>query len=448
MNSVKPQSMTEPGGPGSPGTPNSPAIGVYGTTEERPEVAHPGAAEAIRVGSRFQGIGRRAFLGAAASAALGISTRGRADRESPALAIYAETLLTMAGPPIRNGVVLVRGGRIAAIGAGISVPSGAAILRATVVMPGLIDAHTHLGCLYERDEPLDAITPDLCIRDGFDASDPALQQAVRAGVTAACVMPGNGNAIGGQGSLYRLGASLGLLREYAAQKFSLTAANSQRNPTSRGGVIALIRAALDGARRGQAVSSVTQTDLLSGFPTRLDERARALLPVVSGERPVFVHAPASDDVENALAIFDTYRLKGCLLHASQAFEVSEEIARRHLPVVLGPLRFEDDDRTLTNAGRLAKAGIPVAFCSDAPLSDPASLRLSAALAVKYGMDRTAATRALTRTPAEILGVDKQTGSLQRGMDADLLLLSGDPLNLTSRVLAVVSGGLVAYAARR
>ena len=152
-------------------------------------------------------------------------------------------------------------------------------------------------------------------------------------------------------------------------------------------------------------------------------------------------------MENALALFESYRLKGCLLHSEEAFEVREEIARRNIPVALGPIAFEDSDHTLSNAGRLARVGVPVAFCSDAPLSDPASLRLSAALAVKFGLERSTALRALSRTPAEILGMDRQIGSLQQGMDADLLLMSGDPLDLTSRVEAVISGGAVAYRRR-
>ena len=386
--------------------------------------------------------GRRSFLGLLAASAIAAATQARA--AAPTLAILVDTVYTLAGLPIHSGVILVRAGKITAVGTRLPVPAGAVVLRAAAVMPGIIDAHCHLGCLNEIDEPLDAVTPDLRIRDGFDTGDPAIGRAIRAGVTTACIMPGNGNAIAGQASLFRLGGTLSLLRGYAAQKLSMSAGNAQRNPTSRAGVIAIIRAAFDGARCGQAVSSVTQTDLLAGFPTRLDQRPAALMPVVRGERPVFVHAQTSDDVENALGLFDAYHLKGCLLHASEAFELKEEIAKRRIPVVLGPLDFDDTDRTLSNAGKLANAGVQVAFCSDAPLTDPASLRLSAAIAVRSGLAYEKALRALTRTPAELLGIDRQTGSLQPGLDADLLLLNGDPLALTTGVEAVISGGAVAY----
>jgi imidazolonepropionase-like amidohydrolase len=387
---------------------------------------------------------RRAFLGLLASTAFAAAARSSGDSTARATAIVADILFPISGPPIRNGVVIVRGGTIAAVAAGLAIPKGAAVLRAKSVMPGIVDPHCHLGCLNEMEEPVDAITPDLRVRDGMDESDPAFERAERAGVTTACMMPGNGNAIAGQGSIYKLGRPLSLVREYAAQKLSLTAAGPQRNPTSRAGVIALIRAAFDGAKRGQAVSSVTQTNLLAGFPSALGERVRALMPVVRGERPVFIHCPNSDDVEAALSLFDAYKLNGCLLHALEGFELRDEIARRRLPVVLGPLTFDQTDRALANAGQLARAGVRVAFCSDAPLTDPAGLRLSASLAVQYGLTPDKALRALTRTPAEILGIERHVGSIQPGMDADLLLLNGDPLDLTTHVETVLCAGKTVY----
>jgi len=382
---------------------------------------------------------RLAASGAAAAVASGARALGMPDME---FAIRAGTLYTATGPPIRNGVVLTRGRQIVAVGQGLPIPAGFRVLSAAVAMPGLVDAHSYLGCYREIDEPLDALTPDLRARDAFDPADPCVARAAFAGVTTCCIMPGNGNAMAGIGTAFRLGAHPEVLRDYAAQKLSMSAAGAQRNPTSRAGVIALIRAALDGARRRQAVSSVTQTDLLAGFPTRLGQRVAALAPILSGERPVFVHAPRADDVENALGLFDAYRLRGCLLHASEAFELRDEIARRRLPVVLGPLGFDDTDRTLANAGKLASAGIPVAFCSDAPLADPGSLRLSASLAADRGLSADEALRAITRNPADLLSLGRRVGSLAPGMDADILLLNGDPLALTSRALGTLCGGLL------
>jgi imidazolonepropionase-like amidohydrolase len=192
------------------------------------------------------------------------------------------------------------------------------------------------------------------------------------------------------------------------------------------------------------MSSTSQAALMEGFPGRLAERCRALRPLLGGSLPAFVHAPAADDVEAALPLFEEFRLNGCLLHANEAFEVAPLLRARKLPVVVGPLRFSDPERVLANPGRLARAGVKIAFCTDAPLADPASLRQSAHLAVKYGLPPAAALRALTLDAAAILGIAGRTGSLAAGKDADLLLLSGDPLDLSSRVEAVVAAGKVVW----
>jgi imidazolonepropionase-like amidohydrolase len=373
-----------------------------------------------------------------------VSARRAAAHAAPNLAIVAETVLSVSGPPISNGVVLMSGGKITAVGAGLSIPSGAKVLRAKYAMPGLIDTHSYVGCYYESSEPVDSVTPDLRIADAFDPSDPLLKHAIRAGLTTVCIMPGNGNAIGGQAALLHLGFTPEIVRKTAGQKLSIStdATSPERNPTSRAGVVALVRAALEGAQKGRAVSSTVQTSSLAGFPTNLDLRVQALTPLLRREQIAFLHTPTADDIENALALIDTFHLKGCLVHADEGAEVSEPIRKRGIPVVLGPLGFGDTDRTLANAGKLAKAGVKIAFCTDAPLTDPASLRLSAHLAVHYGMASEAALHALTLHAAQILGIDSRVGSLEVGKAADIVLLDGDPLALTSQVEAVVSAGQI------
>ena len=365
------------------------------------------------------------------------------------IVVRADKVITVTGATIKNGIVVVRDGKIAAVGTGIGVPTGAKVFRTAVVMPGLVDAHSYLGCYNETDEPIDAVTPDIRACDAFDPESPPLRKAIQAGVTTACLAPGNGNVVAGQTAVVRLGQAVQVLNGYAAQKFSISAdaAGPQRNPTSRAGVGALARTALGGARNGASASSSRQPSLLVGdFPTSLSERRRALISVCGGRIPVLVHAPTAADVEEALDLAAEFKLKPVLLHSADAWRIAGTLKTRGVPVIVGPLRFRDKDRVLSNAGKLAGAGVKVAFCTDAPLSDPGSLRMTARLAVKYGMGPELAIRALTLGGAEALGIANRTGSIEKGKDGDILLLSGDPLDLTSRIEAVICGGKVVYEA--
>ena len=382
-----------------------------------------------------------------ASAGIGmaslLSYRISAAAETPVtLAIKAGLLHTVSGAPIRNAVVLIKNGRIAAVGSGLPVPAGIRTLHAAVAMPGIVDPHSYLGCYYEGAEPVDAVTPDFRIVDGFDPSDPMIAKTVQAGITTTAIMPGNGSVLGGQAAILRLGSAADVIARTAGQKISATAdaANPERNPTSRAGALALLRAALAGARTGQAVSSTQQTTTLAGYPTSLSERVETLRPLVLGRTRAYFHTPTADDVENTLQIIDAYKLKASLIHAVEGYVAADQIAAHRLLVALGPLGFGDNDHALSNAARLSAAGVKVSFCSDSPLSDPASLRISAHIAVHYGLGRAAAIRSLTLTGAEIIGVSNIVGSVDVGKEADLVLLSGDPLDLTSRVEGVVMRG--------
>ena len=367
------------------------------------------------------------------------------------IAIRADNVLTISGPPLRNGVVLVKNGKITAVGPNLPIPAGAAVLRAHTVMPGLIDAHSYLGCYREVSESADSLTPELKAADAFDSTDLAIVRALRAGVTTAGIMPPNSNVIAGQAAVIRLGPTPTVLNDSAGLKISISpeSANSQRNPTSRAGIAELLQRSIASARAGRPISGTTQTRLLAGgIPTSLSNRNASLAALAAGKLPAFIHAPGLADAELALQFMEQLPAGAslALLHATDCLDLVPELKNRStgVAVVLGPLRFTDNERVLSQAGKLARAGIPVAFCTDAPVSDSASLRMTAHLAVKHGMQRESALRALTRNAARVLGIDGRTGSIAAGMDADLLLLDGDPLDLTSRVKTVIAGGKIAH----
>ena len=170
------------------------------------------------------------------------------------------------------------------------------------------------------------------------------------------------------------------------------------------------------------------------------------MPALDGRVPVMFHAPDAIDVENALEFSDEYHLRPVLLHASDASRLGDTVRSHKSIVILSPLKLDDPNRVLKNGGKLTASGTRVAFCTDAPSTDPGSLRMSALLAVKYGMSPEAAIRSITLSGAEALGIQSKIGSIEPGKDADLLLLTGEPLDLTSRVTTVISGGKVAYEA--
>jgi imidazolonepropionase-like amidohydrolase len=368
------------------------------------------------------------------------------------IAINAETVLPISGPAIRNGTVLVRGGKIVAVGHDIRVPSGAAVLTARVVMPGLIDAHSYLGCFRETGETADSTTPEIRVADAFDASDDALARALRSGVTTACIMPPSSSAIGGQAALVRLGRPPAVTVSSMGVKLSVSgdATDTQRNPTSRAGLALLLQKSFAAAKAGRPVSSSAQTRLLAGAtPSSMSNRTAALRRITSGQSIAFLHAPTAADVELALELLrglpDT-RIQ--LVHAGDSLNLAGELRSKNIGIIVGSLKFSDTDKTLSQPGKLARAGVRVAFCTDAPQGDAASLRTTAHLAVKNGMSRERALRALTLDAASALGIADRTGSIVPGKDADLVLLDGDPLNLTSQVQAVISGGKIVYRGSR
>ena len=364
------------------------------------------------------------------------------------IVIQAETILPVASLPIANGVIVVKDGKILSVGRTAAIPAGATVLKARTVMPGLIDAHCYLGCYREVSDPADALTSELRAVDAFDPTDPAIVRALRAGVTTAGIMPPNTNVIAGQAAVIRLARVPVVLRESAGLKLSISteSANPQRNPTSRAGIVDLLVQALGAARRGAAIAGTPQTRLLAGaIPSSFSLRVPPLNGFDSGRVPAFIHAPGPADVETALQFAAHARNPIIsILHPLGAAALAARLKERKAAAVLGPLKFTDNDRTLAQAGLLARAGVPVAFCTDGPAADPASLRMTAHLAVRNGMGRESALRGLTLNAARILGIDRRTGSIAAGKDADLLILDGDPLDLTSRVVAVISGGQIAH----
>jgi imidazolonepropionase-like amidohydrolase len=331
-------------------------------------------------------------------------------------------IVPVSGPEIENGMILVADGKIQKIGATVDVPPDAKVLdlpKGAWVVPGFIDAHSHLGSAFDIEESTESLTPEARAVEAFTSRHPDVRAALGSGVTTVALAPGNGNLVGGRVGVVKLNGQRydrALLRIVAGTKASLgaEALRPDREPTSRTGAVAMLRERLRDPK----------SDLL--------------------QSPLFVHASTPGEIESAMELQAAFRLKMTIVHARQAGDAVDRLAASKLPVAFGPLFVGDRRETLEIPGRLAKAGVPVAFITDAPAASEEHLRAIAAFAVKYGMDRDAALKALTTVPAEILGLSKECGSLTEGKSADLVVWTGDPLSLASQVELVLVDGRVTW----
>jgi imidazolonepropionase-like amidohydrolase len=395
------------------------------------------------------------------------------------IAIVGGLVVPVEGAPIEGGTVLITDGKIAAVGgAGLAAPAGFSVVDATGkwVLPGLVDAHTHLGAReegegwagHDTNELTGPVQAHVRVLDAINPADEGFRDAVAGGVLAAGITPGSGNPIGGQTVAVRcwgLTVDDMVLRSPAGMKSAL-GENPKRvvgerrvNPSSRLGTAAAIRSALVDAaaylakEEDQKLSTADpggrppQTPDKSGGAR--DLKLEALARVLRREIPWRQHCHRADDIATALRLAAEFGYDLVLDHCTEGYLLVEKIAAAGVPVVTGPLitarsKVELRNRTLANPGVLAAAGITVAIATDHPVVPVHLLILQAALAVKEGMDRDAALRAVTINPAKIMRVSDRIGSLVPGKDADLVIWSGDPFDVMSRAEVAYLGGREVY----
>jgi imidazolonepropionase-like amidohydrolase len=376
-----------------------------------------------------------------------------------AVVVRGGRLLTLAGREVAGGALVIEGGKIRRVGAAAEVPEGARVIDATgkVVIPGLVDAASTLGIAGQANEDASEVTPHVRILDAVDPRSRDLRRAQQAGITTLFLGPGNRNVIGGLGAVVK---SAGRTREEMTLRAdaSLKAAIGSgpsfgnfpprgvmatfyaRRPTTRMGVAWEFRKAFADARNG---------DLASGSAEGREILKRAL----EGGLKVRIAASRATDLETALKAAEELGLSVVFEEAHEAYKLAPILAARRVPVLLRPAPAGGAPQALEGAearpgafAALREAGVTTALLA-ADESDPDSLLAGAAFAVRFGARREDALRAVTIVPAEILGVAGRVGSLEAGKDADLVILSGDPLDLTSRVEMVLIGGKVVYGGR-
>lgn len=366
----------------------------------------------------------------------------------PVLAIVNGTVRTAAGPVIERGTVLIRGGRITAVGADLPAPAGATIIDAAgkIVTPGFIESSTNLGIVeipLSAEGTADQSTTDpglsaaFTVVDAFNPFSTAIPVTRVDGITRALVVPaGTRHLLLGQAAVFDLLGDHGaasVTKSPAAMMAVLGEAGAGVAGGSRASAMLrlreLLQDAVDFHRHRAAWNTGQRRDYARG---RLD--LEALRPVILGELPLAVSANRASDLLAALRLADEFKLKLILVGAAEGWKVAADLARANVPVIVKPLTniptFDALGATLENAARLHRAGVQVAL-SSFETHRAHTLRQEAGNAVSYGLDAEAALRAVTLMPAQIWGIASTTGSLEVGKDADVVIWSGDPFELTT-----------------
>jgi imidazolonepropionase-like amidohydrolase len=368
------------------------------------------------------------------------------------LAIVGGRVLPIEGTPFEGGAILVEDGTITALGPDIQVPDGVERVDATgkVVLPGLIDAHVHLGVHEEAEgwagqdtnEMTNPVTPQVRALDAINPDDLGFQDAVNGGVLTVNVNPGSGNPIGGQTAAVRCaGRTVDemVLRAPSGLKSALgenpkrVYGERKEFPSTRLGTAAVIRDSFV-----KAANYLDKLEHANGEPVERDLRWEALGMVLRREIPWRQHCHRADDIATALRLADEFGYRLVIDHGTEAALLADRIAERGVPVLIGPLltsrsKVELRRRSIANPGKLAAAGVEISIITDHPVVPINLLHVQAALAVKEGLDPEVALRAVTLHPARVLGIDDRVGSLAAGKSATLCVWSGDPLDVRSRV---------------
>jgi imidazolonepropionase-like amidohydrolase len=377
---------------------------------------------------------------------------GAVNAQQATYAFVNARIIPIAGPAIERGTLVVRGTTILAIGPeGTAVPPGAERhdLAGKVIMPGLVDTHSHVGSPAGADAS-GPIQPDVRVLDSINARSTSFTRALAGGITTVNVMPGSGHLLSGQ-TLYlklRGGTTIDQLtivlpdgRIAGGLKFA-----NGTNPLRPGsaGPFPGTRARSAALVREQFVKAAEYRDKVRKAGGDADKRPprdlgmEALVEVLEGKRTVHFHTHRHDDIVTVLRLAREFGFTPVLQHVSEGWKVADEIARSGAPCSIIMIdspggKLETVDLSYTTGAVLEKAGVLTAFHTDDYITDSRLLLRSAGLAVRAGMSREKALYALTLAGARMLQLDARIGSLERDKDADFVILSGDPLSVYTRV---------------
>lgn len=365
---------------------------------------------------------------------------------------------------IENGFVRVENGKLTEVSHGTPavISDGDINAHGMRLYPGFIDAHTHLGLIGDGlgaegedvNEDSDPVTPHLRTIDGLCHNDGYFADAVRAGVTCCVTGAGSTNPVGGDLIAVKTAGRCAdeMLLRRVGIKFALgenpksTFAERDTAPITRMATAAIIREALFKARR--YAKDKLDAEENGDAPPELDMKSEALIPLLRREIKAHFHCHRADDIMTAVRLAEEFGLDYVLVHCTEGHIVSQLLGEKNASAIVGPVicdrgKPELSRHTAANAGILSKSGVDIAVCTDHPEVPIEYLCASAAFCVKAGLPRSEAVRAVTLGAAEIAGISDRVGDTAVGLDADLVLADGDPLEImTSVKLTMINGEIV------
>ncbi|MCB1182805.1 amidohydrolase family protein [bacterium] len=372
-------------------------------------------------------------------------------------AFVGARLIPVDGPEIPAGVLVVEDGRIRAIGSvdDIGVPGNATLVDVSgrVIMPGLVDTHSHIGGFRAADDS-GPIQPGVRIRDGLNVFDSGYRRAVAGGLTTLNVMPGSAYLSSGQTIYLKMRRTGPGTRVFTPEDLAYLDAdgrvmgglkmangtNSRRQapfPGTRAKSAYLVREKFIAAQEYGAKVAAADGDPAKLPPRDLD--LETLVEVLAGRRVVHHHTHRADDIMTVLRLREEFGFKVVLHHLSEGWKVAGQIAAAGVGCSIITVdspggKLEAVDLKFETGAVLARAGALIAYHTDDWITDSRLFLRSAAMGVRGGLDRETALRSVTLNGAIMLGLDDRIGSLARGKDADFVILDGDPLSTYTRVL--------------
>jgi len=370
---------------------------------------------------------------------------------------------TMAGADIENGAVLIGDdGKILQVGANLQAPEGCELIDAEgrLVTPGCVDAHCHIGLHNEAvgwegmdyNEIIDPITPHMRAIDSINPMDESFPLAIRGGVTTACTGPGSANVIGGTFVAIKLvGKRVDnmIVKNPIAMKCAFGenpkrcyGRGMNKSPSTRMATAALLRETLFKAKR---YMEDKEADKAPAF----DMKYEALIPVLKGDIPLKAHAHRADDIFTSIRVAKEFGLKLTLDHCTEGALIADELAKEGYPAFVGPSfgsksKIELLNKSFETPAALHKAGVPISIITDAPVIPLQYLPMCAALAVRAGLCKEEAWKAITINPANQIGIADRVGSLEKGKDADVIIWTDDPMTVvgSEAYISIVDGKVV------